>query len=145
SKKTTGYIGSSGRVCQAVTSAMTASVTELMNSGLTSVPYCSARNPWISRTVMPRAHGHDLVVEAREAALVLRDKQRLEAAFAVARHLDAYWPVLGEHGLAAHAVAMVARVLGLVLTGRIAQMVRELGTERPFNQRLLERHRGSID
>ncbi|MNR04350.1 hypothetical protein D3C85_1203050 [compost metagenome] len=38
SKKTTGYIGSSGRACQAVTSAMTASVTELMNSGDTSTP-----------------------------------------------------------------------------------------------------------
>ena len=35
---------------------MTASVTELMNSGLTSVAYCSARKPWISRTVMPRAY-----------------------------------------------------------------------------------------
>ena len=38
SKKTTGYIGSSGRACQAPTSAITASVTELMNSGLTSTP-----------------------------------------------------------------------------------------------------------
>ena len=45
SKKTTGYMDSSGRDCQAVTSAITASVTELMNSGETSVPYCSARKP----------------------------------------------------------------------------------------------------
>jgi hypothetical protein len=37
SKKTTGYIGSSGRACQAVTSAITASVTLLMNSAQTSV------------------------------------------------------------------------------------------------------------
>lgn len=29
---------------QVAASAMTASVTELMNSGETSVPYCSARN-----------------------------------------------------------------------------------------------------
>ena len=36
SKNTTGYIGSSGRACQALTSAITASVTELMNSGDTS-------------------------------------------------------------------------------------------------------------
>jgi len=56
SKNTTGYIGSSGRLYQALTSAITASVTELMNSGLTSVPYCSARNPRISRTAMPRAY-----------------------------------------------------------------------------------------
>ncbi|MNJ66363.1 hypothetical protein D3C77_624340 [compost metagenome] len=56
SKNTTGYMVSKGRVCQAVTSSITASVTELMNSGETSVPYCSTRNPWISRTVMPRAY-----------------------------------------------------------------------------------------
>lgn len=35
---------------------MTSSVTELMNSGETSVAYCSSKNPWISRTVMPRAY-----------------------------------------------------------------------------------------
>ena len=56
SKKITGYIGSSGRLCQAVTSAITSSVTLLMNSGDTSVAYISARKPWISRTVMPRAY-----------------------------------------------------------------------------------------
>ncbi len=43
SKSTTRYIGSSGRDCQADTSVMTASVTELTNSGNTSVAYCSAR------------------------------------------------------------------------------------------------------
>ncbi len=45
SKNTTGYIGSSGRDCQAVTSASTASVTALMKSGVTSVAYISVRNP----------------------------------------------------------------------------------------------------
>ena len=35
---------------------MTASVTLLMNSGLTSTPYWSARKPCTSRTVMPRAY-----------------------------------------------------------------------------------------
>jgi hypothetical protein len=44
------------RACQTVTSSITAPVIELMNSGDTSVPYYSARNPWISRTVMPRAY-----------------------------------------------------------------------------------------
>ena len=56
SKKITGYIGSSGRDCQTVISASTASVTVLMKSGATSVAYISARNPWISRTVIPRAY-----------------------------------------------------------------------------------------
>ena len=56
SKNTTGYIGSSGRACQAMTSAITASVTKLMNSGDTSVPYCSLRKPWISRIVIQWAY-----------------------------------------------------------------------------------------
>ncbi len=30
--------------------------TQRMKSGETSVPYCSSRNPWISRTVMPWAY-----------------------------------------------------------------------------------------
>ena len=38
SKNTTGYTASSGRACQAVTSASTPSVTVLIRSGLTSVP-----------------------------------------------------------------------------------------------------------
>ena len=45
SKNTTGYIGSSGRLCQAVTSATTASVTVLIRSGETSTAYISARKP----------------------------------------------------------------------------------------------------
>lgn len=45
SKNTTGYIGSSGRACQAVTSAITASVTVLMNWGDTWLTYCSTRKP----------------------------------------------------------------------------------------------------
>src|SRR5687767_1378803 len=43
SKKTKGYIGSSGRLCHAVTSATTASVTVLLRSGETSTAYISAR------------------------------------------------------------------------------------------------------
>ncbi len=43
SKKTTGYIASSGRLYQAATSDITSSVTLLMNSGDTSVPYISCR------------------------------------------------------------------------------------------------------
>jgi hypothetical protein len=38
SKNTTGYTASSGRACQAVTSASTPPVTVLIRSGLTSVP-----------------------------------------------------------------------------------------------------------
>lgn len=56
SKNTTEYIGSSGRDCQADTSAMTASVPELMNSELTLMPRCSAGKLWVSCTVIPRAY-----------------------------------------------------------------------------------------
>jgi hypothetical protein len=55
SKHTTGYIGSSGRVCPAVTSAGTPSGTVLIRSGETSTADIPVRKPWISRTVMPRA------------------------------------------------------------------------------------------
>jgi hypothetical protein len=46
-----GYIGATGRVCQAVTPSITASVTVLIRSGETSTAYISARNAWTSRTV----------------------------------------------------------------------------------------------
>ena len=49
------YIRSSGRCCQAVTSATTASVTVLITSGAIAIWYNSSRWPWISRTVRPRA------------------------------------------------------------------------------------------
>lgn len=41
--------------CQAVTSLSAASVTLLMRSDETYTEYISARKPWISRAVMPRA------------------------------------------------------------------------------------------
>ena len=42
-KNTTGYTGSSGRLCQVVTYDGTTSDTLLMNSGEASTPYISAR------------------------------------------------------------------------------------------------------
>ena len=88
----------------------TASVTELMNSGVTSVRVLLGRKPWISRTVMPRAYMATILSSKpvkRRSCLGI--KHRLERALPVARHLDAQRPVLGQHGLAAGAVAMVAR------------------------------------
>jgi hypothetical protein len=80
------------------------------------------------------AQGHDLVVEAGEAPIVLGHEQRLEGALAVAGHLDAQRAILGQHGLATGTVAMVAGVLGLVRPGRIAQVMRQLGTQGTFDQ-----------
>jgi hypothetical protein len=76
---------------------------------------------------------------------VLGDEHRLEAAVAVARHLHAQRTVVGEYGLAARAIAVVGGVAGLRGTGRIAQVMAELGAQRPLDQRLLESHRGGID
>ena len=92
-----------------------------------------------------RIHGDDLVVEAREAALVLGDQDRLEAALAVARHLDAHRTSVGQHSLGAGAVAVVARILGLGRARRVAQVVAELGAQRALDQRLLERQRRGVD
>lgn len=91
-----------------------------------------------------RVHRHNLVVEARESPLVFGHQPRLEASLAVARHLEAHRPVLGEHRLVAGAVAVVARVLGLVGAGPVAEVVREFGAQRALDQRLLECHQGGV-
>jgi len=44
-ENTTGYIGSCGRLCQAVTSVWMASVTVLMKSGETSTISCGSNVP----------------------------------------------------------------------------------------------------
>lgn len=49
-------MGSSGRVCQALTSSSTASVMFAMVSCDSSVPSVRARWAWISRTVIPPAY-----------------------------------------------------------------------------------------
>ena len=61
-----------------------------MRSGETSTEYISARKPWISRTVMPRAYMAEIqVVKAGEAALMLANELGLERALAVAGNVDA--------------------------------------------------------
>jgi len=53
---------------------MTSSVTKLMKSGETWVPYCSAMKAWISRAAHATGvHRDDPLVEAAEAPLVLGD------------------------------------------------------------------------
>ena len=48
-----------------------------------------------------RVHGHDLVVEAGEPALVLGNQLRLERALAIARNGNRQRAVVGQHGFAA--------------------------------------------
>ena len=65
------------------------------------------------RLDLPRAHAtgvhrDDLAIEAGEAALVFGDQLRVEAALPVARYLQCDPSTLGQHRLAAIAVAAVA-------------------------------------
>ena len=80
-------------------------------------------------------HRHDLFVKADESALMLGDQQRLETAIAVACNLQAQRPVFGQNSLAAGAVALVAGRLGLSRTGRVHQVVTQLGAQCSFDQR----------
>jgi hypothetical protein len=126
-------------------SSITASVTVLMNSGDTSVAVLIAQEPLdLAHRHPARVHGHDLVVEAREATLVLGNEQRLEAALPVARHIQPQRPVLGQHRLGAGTVAVVVGFVRPRRPRRIAQVVRQFGAQRPLDQRLLERHRRGL-
>jgi len=131
--------------CQAPTSLITSSVTELMKSGLTSVPYRLAMNAWNSRTVIPRAYMATLVVKPREAPLVLGDEQRLEAAGSVSWDLDTDRAVVSEHGLTGTAVAVVGALLGTGIARVVSQVMGQLGAQRPLDQRLLEGHRDVLN
>jgi hypothetical protein len=87
----------------------------------------------------------NLVVEAGEAAFVLGDQKWLEAALAIARHLDSQRAVLGLHGLGRRAVAVVGRLGGLARSRRVAQVVRRLAAQRALNDGLLQRHLRHVD
>jgi hypothetical protein len=86
----------------AVTSATMPSMTALIKSGKTSTSYISARKPpWISRTVMPRAYNaRTLSSNPVNRRSWFPDQPRLELPFAVARHVDPEWPIVGQHRLA---------------------------------------------
>jgi hypothetical protein len=77
---------------------------------------------------------------------MLADDLRLEAAGAVAGDLDPHRPVVGEHGLGAGAVAVIALPVGSGLAGAVAQVLGHLGAHRPLDDGLLERpeHRFEI-
>jgi len=92
SKKTTGYIGSSGRLCHAVISAATSSVTWLMNwGGDLDTVNLGEKALDVAHRHAAGVHRDDLVVEAAETASMLGNDLRLEAVIANARHIDAHW------------------------------------------------------
>ena len=70
------------------------------------------------------------LIQAGQARLALADQLRLKAAVAVPRRLDLDRPELGVQPLRRRAVAGVARPAGRRLTGRIAQVLGQLGAQR---------------
>ena len=72
-------------------------------------------------------------------SFALGDQDRLEAAIAVARQIDPDRAALGDHRLAAGAIALVGLAVRFRLSGSIAQVQVHLRTHRPFDHRLLER------
>ena len=87
----------------------------------------------LTRAHAARVHRHDLVVEAREPPLVFGDQLRVEAARAVARHLNVDLAGPGDNRFTAIAVPAVA---GLIA---IAKMMIHLRIQRAFGERLLQR------
>src|SRR5207237_9214684 len=85
-----------------------------------------------------RIERNDLVVEPGKAAFVFRDQSRLKTALAIARDVDRQRTIVGEHGLLARAVAMIAALLGLDAARRIAQMMRQLAAPGAFDDGLLK-------
>src|SRR5262249_30427708 len=85
------------------------------------------------------------VVESREPALVFANQSRFKCPLAIARDVDRDRTIVGLHGLATRAVAVIGRVVRLHAAGRIAQMVSELATQRPLDQRFLETADGGVE
>ena len=75
----------------------------------------------------------DLVVEAVKTCLTLADQLRLEGAGAIARNLDLYFAILGQHRFGAHPVAAVAAAPASRVAPLVAKMIGQLCSKRPFN------------
>src|SRR5208283_2386041 len=80
-----------------------------------------------------------------ETPRVLGNKQRLEAAVAVARCLDPDLAVTGQHRLAGAAVAVVGDVIGSVRPGLVAEVMAQLRVQSRLDQRLLEGDASRLD
>ena len=85
-----------------------------------------------------RVEAQNLAVEAIEPGLALGDQLRLEAADAVAWHRNVDLAILGQDRLCARSVAAVAAAAARRIAFLVAQVLGQLGPERPLDQRLLE-------
>jgi hypothetical protein len=86
----------------------------------------------LARAHPTRIHRHDLLVEARKAALILGKQLRVEARLTVSRDRELKRAAIGQNRLAAVAIAAVASGL---FTREVAIHLR---VQRPLRQRLLQ-------
>ena len=87
------------------------------------------------RQSLGRQRDHQ-IVEPGQPPLALLDQLRIEAALAVARHLDGYRTCLRQDGLAALAVAGIAAVPAGRIMAAVAEVIVELTIERRFDHHL---------
>src|ERR1700730_4711965 len=73
-----------------------------------------------------------------EPRLALGDQQRLEAAGPVARDRDVDLAIIGQDRLRAGAVAAVAAATAGWIALLVAEMLAQLRSQRPLDQRLLQ-------
>ena len=78
-------------------------------------------------------HRHDLLVEARKAALIAGNQLRIKRAFAIARNAQIELGAPGQHRLLRIAIAMV----GFARRGLAVEMLVELRIQNTLGQRLL--------
>jgi hypothetical protein len=87
-------------------------------------------------------HGRHPVLEAREAARVLRDNVLLEVA--IARHRDPQGAVVAEHRYPRVAIVVIGLTVTVRLPVAIANLIAQLVPHRPLKQTLLERDGRSL-
>src|SRR5580700_11198819 len=85
-----------------------------------------------------RIEADDAIVETVETGLPFRNDLRLKGAVAVARHRDLDGTLVADHRLARIAVAAVAAGAAGRVALVVAQMLAQLGAERPFQKAFLE-------
>jgi len=90
----------------------------------------------LTRRHAARVHRQNLVVEALEPCLMLRQDLRLEAAIAISRRFHHHRPEIALNRLGSCPVTGIPAVISRRIVLFIAQMLRQLGVHRPLQQRL---------
>src|SRR5690606_27311700 len=86
----------------------------------------------------PGVHGDNAFIKSGKSALVLRNKNGLEAAVAIPGEIDANGAAIRNDCLAARTVALIGLLRWLGFTGPVAQVQVHLRTHGPFDDRLVE-------